>query len=379
MDKSKKNNRTDMNSAYIILVVVWILLCFPFVWSIISWEFWSLLIILPFLLCTLWFWFYWINNKISEKNKMNKLKKEWILKMVEITKLEKTGSRIKSWSNEYYWYKIISNDWKKEYKTNTMYFMDVSEEANVWDKIAVYVSSENPDYYWCDIDNIEKSNNPINNEDNMIQRQLDRMHLWDQEDMEFILNHLDSESSFTEDPKLPKIVYIFFLAPIIIWLIIFFAFWAYDEVKVLFEVWYSDYYQNINNHNPDLIVAILVSIIFIYIWLSGIYKLRKQEKLIKNWIKIMARITEIKRVYWKNSWYVLYASNWANNFESDKITFNDYKVWDEIRVFVDENNPKNYWVDTSWAILTKEKLKNYIERKLWWKSIESANWINSLK
>ena len=33
----------------------------------------------------------------------------------------------------------------------------------------IYVSSENPDYYWCDIDNIEKSNNPINNEDNMIQ------------------------------------------------------------------------------------------------------------------------------------------------------------------------------------------------------------------
>ena len=373
MDKSKKNNRTDMNSAYIILVVVWILLCFPFVWSIISWEFWSLLIILPFLLCTLWFWFYWINNKISEKNKMNKLKKEWILKMVEITKIKKTGSRIKSWSNEYYWYRLIANDWKYEYKTNTMYFMDVSEEANIWDKMPIYVSLENPDYYWCDIDNIEKSNNPINNDDNLIQRQLDRMHLWDKEDMEFILNHLDSETSFNEDPKIPKVVYLFFLAPIIIWLIIFFAFWAYDEIKVLFEVWYSDYYQNINNHNPDLIVAILVSIIFIYIWLSGIYKLRKQEKLIKNWIKTMARITEIKRVYWKNSWYVLYASNWANNFESDKITFNDYKVWDEIRVFVDENNSKNYWVDTSWAALSKDKLKNYIERKLWWKVWESNN------
>lgn len=374
MNEPKKHNRTtDMFSAYVVLAVIWIALCFPFVWSIISWEFWSILILLPFVACTLWLWFYWINNKISEKNKMNKLKKVWILKMVEITKIEKTGSRIKSWSEEYYWYRIIANDWKKEYKTNTLYFIDVSEEVNVWDKIAVYVSSENPDYYWCDIDNIEKSNNPINNEDNMIQRQLDRMHLWDKEDMEFILNHLDSETSFKEDPKIPKVVYLFFLAPIIIWLIIFFAFWVYDEVKVLFEVWYSDYYQNINNHNPDLIVAILVSIIFIYIWLSGIYKLRKQEKLIKNWIKTMARITEIKRVYWKNSWYVLYASNWANNFESDKITFNDYKVWDEIRVFVDENNPKNYWVDTSWAALSKDKLKNYIERKLWWKVWESNN------
>ena len=374
MNEPKKHNRTtDMFSAYVVLAVIWIALCFPFVWSIISWEFWSILILLPFVACTLWLWFYWINNKISEKNKMNKLKKVWILKMVEITKIEKTGSRIKSWSEEYYWYRIIANDWKKEYKTNTLYFIDVSEEVNVWDKIAVYVSSENPDYYWCDIDNIEKSNNPINNEDNMIQRQLDRMHLWDKEDMEFILNHLDSETSFKEDPKIPKVVYLFFLAPIIIWLIIFFAFWIYDEVKVLFEVWYSDYYQNINNHNPDLIVAILVSIIFIYIWLSGIYKLRKQEKLIKNWIKTMARITEIKRVYWKNSWYVLYASNWANNFESDKITFNDYKVWDEIRVFVDENNPKNYWVDTSWAALSKDKLKNYIERKLWWKVWESNN------
>lgn len=374
MNEPKKHNRTtDMFSAYVVLAVIWIALCFPFVWSIISWEFWSILILLPFVACTLWLWFYWINNKISERNKMNKLKKVWILKMVEITKIEKTGSRIKSWSEEYYWYRIIANDWKKEYKTNTMYFMDVSEEANIWDKIAVYVSSENPDYYWCDIDNIEKSNNPINNEDNMIQRQLDRMHLWDKEDMEFILNHLDSETSFKEDPKIPKVVYLFFLAPIIIWLIIFFAFWVYDEVKVLFEVWYSDYYQNINNHNPDLIVAILVSIIFIYIWLSGIYKLRKQEKLIKNWIKTMARITEIKRVYWKNSWYVLYASNWANNFESDKITFNDYKVWDEILVFVDENNPKNYWVDTSWAALSKDKLKNYIERKLWWKVWESNN------
>ena len=374
MNEPKKHNRTtDMFSAYVVLAVIWIALCFPFVWSIISWEFWSILILLPFVACTLWLWFYWINNKISEKNKMNKLKKVWILKMVEITKIEKTGSRIKSWSEEYYWYRIIANDWKKEYKTNTMYFMDVSEEANIWDKIAVYVSSENPDYYWCDIDNIEKSNNPINNEDNMIQRQLDRMHLWDKEDMEFILNHLDSETSFKEDPKIPKVVYLFFLAPIIIWLIIFFAFWVYDEVKVLFEVWYSDYYQNINNHNPDLIVAILVSLIFIYIWLSGIYKLRKQEKLIKNWIKTMARITEIKRVYWKNSWYVLYASNWANNFESDKITFNDYKVWDEISVFVDENNPKNYWVDTSWAALSKDKLKNYIERKLWWKVWESNN------
>ena len=374
MNGPKNHNRTtDMFSAYVVLAVIWIALCFPFVWSIISWEFGSTLILLPFVAWTLWLWFYWINNKISERNKMNKLKKVWILKMVEITKIEKTGSRIKSWSEEYYWYRIIANDWKKEYKTNTLYFIDVSEEANVWDKIAVYVSSENPDYYWCDIDNIEKSNNPINNDDNLIQRQLDRMHLWDKEDMEFILNHLDSETSFKEDPKIPKVVYLFFLAPIIIWLIIFFAFWAYNEVKVLFEVWYSDYYQNINNHNPDLIVAILVSIIFIYIWLSGIYKLRKQEKLIKNWIKTMARITEIKRVYWKNSWYVLYASNWANNFESDKITFNDYKVWDEIRVFVDENNPKNYWVDTSWAALSKDKLKNYIERKLWWKVWESNN------
>ena len=374
MNEPKKHNRTtDMFSAYVVLAVIWIALCFPFVWSIISWEFGSVLILLPFVAWTLWLWFYWINNKISEKNKMNKLKKVWILKMVEITKIEKTGTRIKSWSEEYYWYRIIANDWKKEYKTNTMYFMDVSEEANIWDKMPIYVSSENPDYYWCDIDNIEKSNNPINNDDNLIQRQLDRMHLWDKEDMEFILNHLDSETSFKEDPKIPKVVYLFFLAPIIIWLIIFFAFWVYDEVKVLFEVWYSDYYQNINNHNPDLIVAILVSIIFIYIWLSGIYKLRKQEKLIKNWIKTMARITEIKRVYWKNSWYVLYASNWANNFESDKITFNDYKVWDEISVFVDENNPKNYWVDTSWAALSKDKLKNYIERKLWWKVWESNN------
>jgi hypothetical protein len=34
--------------------------------------------------------------------------------------------------------------------------------------------------------------------------------------MEFILNHLDSETSFKEDPKIPKVVYLFFLAPIII-------------------------------------------------------------------------------------------------------------------------------------------------------------------
>ena len=51
--------------------------------------------------------------------------------------------------------------------------------------------------------------------------------------------------------------------------------------------------------------------------------------------------------------------------------YNVYDIWEKISVYIDEKNPKNYWVDISWAKITYDDVKTIIKQYTEWSNPNS--------
>ena len=139
----------------------------------------------------------------------------------------------------------------------------------------------------------------------------------------------------------------------IVIIVIFFIFWSF----VTLIVWM-----------PKLIILwiiLCVTIVWAIIWNE-----KKQEKfidLVKSW-KIIIKETTIIDFEDSSKWYYIISSDWNNMYKSNlleraflyrdnpdtdenkkhfvlKSDNGDFKIWDRISVYIDPNNPKNYFVD----------------------------------
>jgi hypothetical protein len=110
--------------------------------------------------------------------------------------------------------------------------------------------------------------------------------------------------------------------------------------------------------HPEVIIMLFPIVILLILRIKSVLQIRNKQKMIESWIKIIAQVTDIKIKRWKNTSYIIYATNWANDFKSDPISFCTYEVGDKIPVYVDEFDNKKYWVDTSKSRFTINNLVN---------------------
>ena len=166
------------------------------------------------------------------------------------------------------------------------------------------------------------------------------------------------EIESSEKPKVtfvdyvPTIMFFFMLAMIIcsLWIVLNFS----DIAKTFSK----ENIVDIIYVHPEVIVMIIPILILLILGIKSVLQIRNKQKMIDSWIRIIAQVTDIKIKRWKNTSYIIYATNWANDFKSDPISFCTYEVGDKIPVYVDEFDNKKYWVDTSKSRFTINNLVN---------------------
>jgi len=185
------------------------------------------------------------------------------------------------------------------------------------------------------------------------------------------LKTLKAEKESTLNKKPPFINYLPFIFFVILWSITFGGMQVINEYLKIYNLWITKYIENASNANPELLFFWFIPLIFVFIWVFWIIKLLKRVYLINKWKVIKAKIIDIKEYAWRNNTTYVIASDWTNNFKSDWIMYNVYDIWEKISVYIDEKNPKNYWVDISWAKITYDDVKTIIKQYTEWSNPNS--------
>ena len=369
MKEVKNDNRTNTNVIYYFLLIFWILFLSPYIWTVLYWSWFNRIFISIILLPVYFFWIKWIYDIIKWKIKANNLKKLWILKKANIIEIKSTGHSIISKQKSYNSYKYILKEWNNIYETENIYINDLKKEGRVGDILSVYVDRDNPSNYRCDFDSLEKQQNKntakVDKEENS----------YDDKELEETLEKVKQDMINKPSLKAWFAVFAPYIFFTIFWILLLYVSWVFDEILKIKELWINDYITTaLENWNFMIFIFALVPLYFSIYWITWIYNSYKRNYLIDNWIRILAKVIEIKKSKFSNSLYIV-ASDWNNIYESEKSRYIINKPWDSIPVYIDNNNSKKYWVDTTlsyhWFLYARELMK--------WKAKESVSLINNSK
>ena len=339
MTKDNKMKESGIGP-YIVFLIIWAALLFSMSAFALDDSEGIPFLIFPLIMC--WVGGYWLCKRIMKMRKKRTLLARGIKKDLRITEIKSTNLVIFSWSarTPYSGYRIMAKDWEKQYESETF-----------------YVKAENPNFYWCDVDSIIREAQP----------EFSFKAAADNKEWKEILNEFKEltwrdviydEIESSEKPKVtfvdyvPTLMFFFMLAMIIC------SLWTVLNFSDIAKTFSKENIVDIIYVHPEVIVMIIPILILLILGIKSVLQIRNKQKMIDSWIRIIAQVTDIKIKRWKNTSYIIYATNWANDFKSDPISFCTYEVGDKIPVYVDEFDNKKYWVDTSKSRFTINNLVN---------------------
>ncbi len=255
------------------------------------------------------------NYKIREK-----AKKWWTISYATVTEIKKTW-----WT--FFWeieYEIIAEDEEQIYTSESFYAWNIDEYVKIWDKIKVYKSKEERLCYYLDLKSIEsweavKITNNINNNKNKI------------------------SGTARNDKWLEKISWtLIWTSLLIMWIIIL-------------------------KFNPILSIIMIVFWLIVFIWISWNKGNINKHQLINTWDEVEGEICLIEKTWsirWKDKYKITVKADWEE-YESDETFYaNKYRIWDKIKVYINKNNPKEYYVNIKNTTEYMEELSTWIGKNL---------------
>lgn len=354
MRDRKKAKRESMTSIFFIFFVVGIVAFFMIIFALFEGGFTSDFFFFLFPLFFSWIWGYGVWKWYKEYRLKTKLKKYWNVKNCKIIEVKRKWGSITNNHLNYDWYVLISEDWKNLYESSVIYVRGIDDYARVWDLIPVYLSQDVPVRYRCDVDNII-----VTSEANEIfeEKQDEDMEMFEKLSWESLVDIqwndlLKNWLSYLE--YFPSIIFC------VMWFIVLSSVLPVllsIDISKLFDLWYL---ESFFLKDPELLFFLLLAVIFIWIWVFNFVKVRRKYRLINSWVKIMATITDIKKKHWKNTYYVIYATDWTNSFKSDSMFSAPFQVGEKIPVYIDEFDSKKYRVDIGadqWLSLILKNIK----------------------
>lgn len=356
MTKDNKMKESGIG-LYIVFLIIWAALLFSMSAFALDDSEGIPFLIFPLIMC--WVGGYWLYKRIMKRRKKRTLLARGIKKDLRITEIKSTNLVIFSWSarTPYSGYRIMAKDWEKQYESETFYVKAISEFARVGDIISVYYSQENSNFYWCDVDSIIREAQPefsfkTAGDNKEYKENLNEFKelVW----RDVIYDEIDSSEK-------PKVTFVDYVPSIMIFLMlamIICSLWAVLNFSDISKTFSKENITDIIYVHPEVIIMLFPIVILLILGIKSVLQIRNKQKMIESWIRIIAQVTDIKIKRWKNTSYIIYATNWANDFKSDPISFCTYEVGDKIPVYVDEFDNKKYWVDTSKSRFTINNLVN---------------------
>ena len=356
MTKDNKMKESGIG-LYIVFLIIWAALLFSMSAFALDDSEGIPFLIFPLIMC--WVGGYWLYKRIMKRRKKRTLLARGIKKDLRITEIKSTNLVIFSWSarTPYSGYRIMAKDWEKQYESETFYVKAISEFARVGDIIPVYYSQENSNFYWCDVDSIIREAQPEFSFKTAGDNKEYKENLNEFKELawrDVIYDEIDSSEK-------PKVTFVDYVPSIMIFLIlamIICSLWTVLNFSDISKTFSKENITDIIYVHPEVIIMLFPIVILLILGIKSVLQIRNKQKMIESWIRIIAQVTDIKIKRWKNTSYIIYATNWANDFKSDPISFCTYEVGDKIPVYVDEFDNKKYWVDTSKSRFTINNLVN---------------------
>ena len=334
-------------------IMLWLFLIMFWVILVYGWELFWLLIIA--------FWWFIAFSQKNNSNKYDCINKweevTWIVESIEETK----------WSR--WWIRYIVNV-KANWRIYRSEAHAIKPGVNNWDKISVFIDrSDYNKYYVYIADNTEKyfeekrerieetlKENPSALYFNPIKVLKDTEKTEDKKDWIKKEETLEEKYPYLSLPPKNNSI----LRIVIKNFKNFSTWWVIALIWYGFACWWELIW----------LAFLLFWWIILYPIIYKIYEYNKQENLTKIGVKKLTKISRIemkKDIFYINIksvkendrhddsekeneakyYYIIYTTDWNKEYKSFKVKNPFVKVWDPLYVYIDPDNEKSYWVDTS--------------------------------